>query len=358
MKYVFKLWRNREQLFALIRPNTKIKKKIYIIIRNDDFSALSNPSKERKILKIFEKYNIPQVVGTVPYVTEGIQNAHSNRYHLLQENNDIVSLIKEYQKKGLIDIAQHGFTHQTNICHPDKYNEITKFDCLPGADRQLPSYAPLNPEGYSEFRHLPFEIQKAKISIGKQYLQKVFNARIETFIAPWNSVDGKTLQALKELGFSNVLCGKRVHNTKKINVVSCLHEDIFKLPIIIDGTSKEDQPILVHILYHSWMLNERGIKKLDKMLSTLRLNENLRFITSAQLKEVFPQISSVLNLSTLICALKKEAKSFSYYVLNTDFYKKIIFSILGVMLLKKIRTSRVILLIGLLLFVLLLYKLT
>ena len=37
---------------------------IFIIFRNDDLCALSDPVRERRILEIFEKYGIPQVFGS------------------------------------------------------------------------------------------------------------------------------------------------------------------------------------------------------------------------------------------------------------------------------------------------------
>ena len=92
-------------------------------MRNDDLCALSDPSKERAILRIFEKYHIPQVVSVIPNVTEDPHDAHLDRFHPLEENTEILSLLREYQEKGLIEIAQHGFTHQTNIHHPSTQKE-------------------------------------------------------------------------------------------------------------------------------------------------------------------------------------------------------------------------------------------
>ena len=59
-------------------------KKIYILFRNDDLCALSDPSKEREILRIFEKHNIPQVISVIPNVTEDPHDAYSNRFHSSQ----------------------------------------------------------------------------------------------------------------------------------------------------------------------------------------------------------------------------------------------------------------------------------
>ncbi|MCK5711884.1 MAG: DUF2334 domain-containing protein, partial [Hyphomicrobiaceae bacterium] len=81
---------------------------IYCLLRNDDPCALSDPARERKILEIFEKHGVPQVWAVIPRTTEDPQNSSLNKYHWLEENTEMVSLIREYQVKGLIEVAQHG----------------------------------------------------------------------------------------------------------------------------------------------------------------------------------------------------------------------------------------------------------
>ena len=77
----------------------KREKKIYVIVRNDDICALSDPVKERKIMELFESYNIPQIISVIPHVAEDINNAYLNKYYALEKNSKIVSLLKEYLAK-------------------------------------------------------------------------------------------------------------------------------------------------------------------------------------------------------------------------------------------------------------------
>lgn len=98
---------------------------VYLLFRNDDLCALSQPEKERSVFRLFEKYSIPQVIGVIPKVTEDQHDCLNQSFHPLSENQEIVSLIKEYHSKGLIEIAQHGLTHRTNTRHFSLYPRIT-----------------------------------------------------------------------------------------------------------------------------------------------------------------------------------------------------------------------------------------
>ncbi len=78
----------------------------YIIIRNDDPCALSNVAHERRILSLFERHRIKQVVCVIPRVVEDFHNHRLSAFHPLEENQPLVELLKEYQQKGTVcDIA-------------------------------------------------------------------------------------------------------------------------------------------------------------------------------------------------------------------------------------------------------------
>ncbi len=58
-------------------------KPINILIRNDDPCALSNPAHERRYLEIFAKYEVPQVVSVIPFMSEDPHNFRCTRFHAL-----------------------------------------------------------------------------------------------------------------------------------------------------------------------------------------------------------------------------------------------------------------------------------
>ena len=126
-------------------------KPINILFRNDDPCALSDAAHERRYLDIFAKYGIPQVVSVIPFMSEDIHNYRQTRFHALSENQAMVELLKEYMPKGLIEVAQHGTTHQTNSLHPGR-ESVNPDDSYQGLGFKWLPFAPIYPEkGYSEF---------------------------------------------------------------------------------------------------------------------------------------------------------------------------------------------------------------
>ncbi|MCK4882614.1 MAG: DUF2334 domain-containing protein, partial [Candidatus Omnitrophica bacterium] len=173
---------------------------IYCLLRNDDPCALSDPARERKILEIFEKHGVPQVWAVIPRTTEDPQNSSLNKYHWLEENTEMVSLIREYQVKGLVEVAQHGLTHQADTFSEEwatasakkKHKDLAMFPRIRGL------------HGFSEFKALSADEKRSKVISGKEYLEKLLNTRIEAFVFPWNSFDRESLKAVEETGITKV----------------------------------------------------------------------------------------------------------------------------------------------------------
>ncbi len=72
---------------------------VHVILRNDDLCALSDAGKERRVLEIFERLRIPQVYSVIPQMCEDPHNYAGTRFHPLEENPQVVALIKEYVGK-------------------------------------------------------------------------------------------------------------------------------------------------------------------------------------------------------------------------------------------------------------------
>lgn len=148
--------------------------KITLIFRYDDYSATSDSGVEKKFVQILQKFQMPCTFGVIPFVCQGSSHDLSPQPQL-PLSREKVELIQEAVKAGLIEVALHGFSHQT-VGKPSWF-------------------------GYSEFLGLSLPDQLKKIKAGKEYLEKVFACGIVTFIPPWNSYDQGTLIALEKLRF-------------------------------------------------------------------------------------------------------------------------------------------------------------
>ncbi len=79
------------------------------LIRVDDFPHWKRTNEEfKKFNAIMEKFEIPYLLGVIPKLSLNIQNPYNKNFKTLEEKD--VEIIKN----SLIEIAMHGFSHQTN----------------------------------------------------------------------------------------------------------------------------------------------------------------------------------------------------------------------------------------------------
>jgi len=303
-------------------------KKIYIIIRNDDLCALSDAAHERRIFEMFERLGIPQTVGVIPQMTRDPHNSELDHFHPLSENAAIVALLEEYQDMGLIEIAQHGVTHQTNALHPNRSTEITDDHSMPGLGGRWSPFEPVNQAWFSEFNGLPVEEQKQRIAEGAKLLAEVFGEQPQTFIFPWDSANPDALKIIEEQGFKQVLCSTMSFFPKSLNVIGYVDGDIFKLPNYVEEMAAQSKPVLTQVAYHSWMLSEEEIARLDDMLKNVSAREDVCFLTAVQAAEIFPEMKKILDAKTRAAELNRQANLYcanqseppGYYVMDRMYY--------------------------------------
>ena len=302
-------------------------REIYIIIRNDDVCALSDPIKERKVLEVFEKYRIPQSICITPKVTEDSHDCFLDTLHPLMENEGIVELLQEYQEKNLVEIAQHGYTHQTNEFHPSKEGAYTSSSFMQGIDRKWLPYSPAN-GCYSEFNGLSYDEKMKKILSGREIIEEALGVRVQTFSFPWDSFDQESLDILDELEFKNVLSGDNVCRSGRFSLVTNSGNKILSILNFIKGMESLKYPVLAHITYHSWILDEESLQKLDDILSQLSKNGNIKFIRPSQVIHFFPNFKRVQSLKCYLDVLTNRANIFlgkkkemqKFFVFNTFYY--------------------------------------
>ncbi len=318
---------------------------IYCLLRNDDSCALSDPVRERNILEVFEKHGVPQVWSVIPKTTEDPQNSSLNKYHWLEENTEMVSLIREYQVKGLIEVAQHGLTHQADTFSEEwatasakkKHKDLAMFPRIRGL------------HGFSEFKALSADEKRARIISGKEYLEKLLNTRIETFVFPWNSFDRESLKAVKEAGIKRVLAGRKDFcSVKDMIVLYNSRENLWDIEKIRKDIEKPGRVKVFHFLYHSWLLTDEKIEALDRILAYLVEDKRVKFMTAEELEKIGPRIRKVARLNDMACRLGVLVDPYldrlvtpAYYLFSWwDYWKRIIRGIAGVVFVKTLGPRR------------------
>lgn len=155
---------------------------INLIFRLDDYSTISDSEFEARLLRLMERYNIPCTFGIVPFVYEDEWDSSPQVEHPLTQEK--VQMLKPYIEKGLVEIALHGFHHNTQAIRLNGY--------VPG-----------------EFFGIPEKDQEDLIVRGKAFLDNAFSCNVTTFIPPWNTYDEATLSVLEKFEFSCISTGNR-----------------------------------------------------------------------------------------------------------------------------------------------------
>ncbi len=310
----------------MIDPN----KKIIVLFRNDDPGALSNPEKEKRILGLFAQYNVPQVLAVIP---NNIENPHSwlhGKTHWLDENPELIKLLQDHQSRGLVEVAQHGFTHQTNRFRPSIREELTNTKFYAGIDRKWSDYQPAHPEGYSEFSGLSEEEQRQRIQSGQDYLTKHFG-KLQSFIFPWNTFDSTSLKILEEMNFKYVPGEEDELSYPGLCVIGACnwdwHIDDFKK--LLKKLESLSGRYLVQFGYHSWEINDEMIAKIEDLLKYVTNNSHYGCILPNQLPSLKVDFSEVAQLRrkwidcnlSLNLFLKDQFEIPKYYILSPSWYK-------------------------------------
>lgn len=163
-------------------PSRDNHQKITIILRYDDYSAVSNTHLEAQILEVLERHQLPCIFAVIPCVTtNGFRNAAPA--DSLVMSADKIALLKPYLDKGLIELCAHGCTHQT----------------LPNRDLHE----------LSEFVGRSYDDQVARLMHAKSTLEEQFGHTISTFVPPWGNYDTTTLRAAEAVGFSIISADPR-----------------------------------------------------------------------------------------------------------------------------------------------------
>jgi len=235
-------------LISIISINAE---QIKIVFRYDDVT-LRNDSIDSKIIQLFKQHKIPLVLGVIP--------CNANEKTAIDPHSPFLAALKESVRKGQIEIALHGLTHQ----------------------RMTP---------YGEFKGLSFEEQNRRIYKGKHILDSVFNTRIVTYIPPWNAHDENTVRALKANGIfivSSSIYDVWTETTYYPMSTGDFHE--------LEGLVLNNQifgGVGVVMMHRYEFASQKTQDELDKILTLLKKNPSVHFYTFRQLKQDGIFISSI-----------------------------------------------------------------
>lgn len=324
---------------------------IYILMRNDDPGPLSDPVKERRVLAIFEKYHIPQVLAVIPNNVDDPHNSKAGKLHPLEENPEIVNILREYTNKGLVEIATHGYTHQTNRFRPTDEEKLAGLEPYKGISGDWLPFNPKHEDGYSEFNGLPVEEQREKIDKGKEHLEKVFNMKFDSFIFPWNAYNKDVLRLLRQRGYKYVPGEDDKYIFPGICVIGCCNWDweVARFRKLINEAEKLNKPVFTQFAYHSWEISEEFMRELDKLLFEVSSKKHIVFLMPNQIPQFVPWLPGIIKLRSIAVKIEREILKYAdkkiaspkYYVKDYGFYLwRIVALLWSLFLVKVLRIGR------------------
>ncbi len=328
------------------------KANVYVILRNDDPCALSDVDHERRVLELFERYGVPHVAAVIPRVVSDPHDDRTADPHPLHTNPAMVDLLKTYQARGLLEIAQHGETHQTNRYRPSRH-EVGDQPGYDGIAGPWLAFNPAHPEGYSEFNGLPIAEQREKIVNGKAYLEDLFGITLKTFIFPWNAYNDDCLRLLRDAGFEYVPGGDEEHRVPGMLVLGCCTWNIEDQTKLVEDALDQGIPALVHLSFHSWMLKEPDLRKLEDFLERFTRREAIAFITPSQIAEIPHHVARYVWLRwwlhRLRAAVNRHVRTIHtgdprYYLFSVGHYlRQIYFHAIACLILKTLGLTKMLL---------------
>jgi Uncharacterized protein conserved in bacteria (DUF2334) len=294
-----------------------MKKQISVIFRFDDYSARSSADAELRIIEDFRRNQLTVTFAVVPFVCDG--DIHSSSAQgTIPLTSLKVDILKNAFDEGVLDVALHGYSHQTIISGQT-----------------------------TEFSGLDYDHQLERLAKGKKFLEDAINAPITTFVPPWNTYDLNTLQALEKLGFSTFSAGISGKAAKKSKLTFLpASVDLSQLRDSIESarTCPEDQPVVV-ALFHEYDFKEisekHGIvtyQEFSSLLNWLNSQEDVRVISISQATKLISDLSVdrfLLNqqhdwlLSSLLHSYLQQKASRSIYYQSPNVFSKTLLKIVS-----------------------------
>lgn len=153
---------------------------IRVLLRYDDYTRDSSLALEKELLLELRQLGVPLFVGVVPFLDEPYPEQSTVSNPPINLGPDKIALLRESLASGAVEVALHGFNHQTNFM----------IDGRP-----------------SEFAGLPLARQRQLLAAGKASLERTFGNPVRVFTPPFNVFDGTTVTAMEQVGFQILSAG-------------------------------------------------------------------------------------------------------------------------------------------------------
>ncbi|MFP5221218.1 MAG: DUF2334 domain-containing protein [Acidobacteriota bacterium] len=240
--------------------------RIKVVLRYDDYSALSDFAIEEAILDVLRRHGLRAVFGVIPFaVPVGSCNAQEEAPLEGKKANALRSSVQE----GLVEAALHGCQHQ-----------------------YLPRFNYLN--GYTEFEGLPVAEQSELIARGNAELERITGSKARCFIPPFNSYDEGTIEALRQNGIKCLSAA--VFDPVPGQAELLLVPHTCSLPQLREAVELARQgssaaPIVV-ALFHSFDFVESGqkhscisMKEFDALITWLARQDDVDVVTVSRMMD-------------------------------------------------------------------------
>jgi len=227
-------------LIVCLASGSLAAKDISVVFRYDDFT-LTKDTLNEKIVQLFQKHNIPLVLGVIPY--------DSSENIIFQKNYALQPVLRYGVQNQKIEIALHGFNH-----------------------------AKVSSNG--EFGNVPPEEQFRRINLGKHFLDTVFQQETLTFIPPWNAFDENTLKVMAKSGMKIISSSLTIDQPFSNKEISYFPHTIDKPALLIPTLEQnKNRTGVILLMFHPYDIGKNfTLQDLDNLLSEVS-KYNVNFTT-------------------------------------------------------------------------------
>ncbi len=240
--------------------------KVTVVLRYDDYSAKSPIAVERELIEILRRNHTKAVFAVIPFAC-AIDAQSLMTQKRLPLTPEKIALLKYGIKAGAVEVALHGYSHQTIHTRA---------------------------QGYSEFAGEQYDTQLRKIQEGKRYLEKALGVPITCFIPPWNHYDENTCKALSAAGIRMLSANLKGPPSKDLQYLPCTAVLQGLLPGVEDGLESPGSGKLLVAQFHHYDFRNRSedqratmpLTLFDRLVHRIASLQSIRIVTFSDLADV------------------------------------------------------------------------
>lgn len=223
-------------LWACVAPAfvaAKGQSDVRVLLRYDDYTRDSPAVMEQHWLTGLESLGAPVLVGVLPFPGQPYPASTADASQLpFDLGPEKQAQLATMQARGSVEIALHGFNHQSNFT----------VDGRP-----------------SEFAGLGLERQRQLMVLGRAALERAFPAPVRVFIPPYNTFDAITVRAAKEAGLTVLSAG--VTTAEGADSLALVPGTAYPQQMrgVIERALRHDYgPVLLVVVMHPYDFTESG----------------------------------------------------------------------------------------------------